>query len=515
MPIATRGSPRRAAASPKRAAASPKRAAPKKTPSKAPAKSPKRARTPSRSTTAEPSYKKLAAELSAARDELSLTTQPLTTLRLFALALSDFAVSFLGSVALSKQALVVGYPLLALWAGTHAYAPALYAVDGALFWPELILKEAAWWLVLGVLSSIGFGSGLHSGLMFLFPFCMTVVTTAERCQSTHFLAVYQHPDKLTCDAATYGDGSRTFLGQLILVWPAFVLWGVGTAMGELPPYFVTRAARRAGKDDEAFQKELAEARDGHDVFSKLKVWTIDFTERLGFLGVLLLASWPNAAFDMCGMACGYLNMPFWTFFGATALGKGVVKVTFQACFFITLFSKEFFALVTGALDAVEGVFRAVVGGPTVLAAFAGAQRAKLISKFELAERLTVNVLLEKARTAKDGGKKLYKGGDADLLPALRKLAGWDGAATGRVVGAWDADKNGKLSTGELGAALSDVDDRLSLHSLDPGDGSWLNFGTLWNALIAGLILFFVYTVVEAMARSKQAELDEATLAKKK
>ena len=75
------------------------------------------------------------------------------------------------------------------------------------------------------------------------------------------------------------------------------------------------------------------------------MWTIDFTERLGFLGVLLLASWPNAAFDMCGMACGYLNMPFWTFFGATALGKGVVKVTFQACFFITLFSKEFFALV--------------------------------------------------------------------------------------------------------------------------------------------------------------------------
>ena len=59
------------------------------------------------------------------------------------------------------------------------------------------------------------------------------------------------------------------------------------------------------------------------------------------------------------------------------------------------------------------------------------------------------MLLEKARTAKDGGKKLYKGGDADLLPALRKLAGWDGAATGRVVGAWDADKNGKLSTGEL------------------------------------------------------------------
>ena len=82
----------------------------------------------------------------------------------------------------------------------------------------------------------------------------------------------------------------------------------------------------------------------------------------------------------------------------------------------------------GGADASANLNACGVADPdAVLAAFAGAQRAKLLSKFELAERLTVNVLLEKARTAKDGGKKLYKGGDADLLPALRKLAGWDGA----------------------------------------------------------------------------------------
>ena len=31
------------------------------------------------------------------------------------------------------------------------------------------------------------------------------------------------------------------------------------------------------------------------------MYTIEFTEKHGFFGVYLLASWPNAAFDMCGM----------------------------------------------------------------------------------------------------------------------------------------------------------------------------------------------------------------------
>ena len=40
----------------------------------------------------------------------------------------------------------------------------------------------------------------------------------------------------------------------------------------------------------------------------------------GFWGILALASWPNAAFDLCGICCGAFLMPFWQFFGATLLG---------------------------------------------------------------------------------------------------------------------------------------------------------------------------------------------------
>lgn len=57
----------------------------------------------------------------------------------------------------------------------------------------------------------------------------------------------------------------------------------------------------------------------------------------GFIGILLLASWPNAAFDLCGICCGAFKMPFWSFFGATLIGKGGVKVSGQALFFVALF----------------------------------------------------------------------------------------------------------------------------------------------------------------------------------
>jgi len=99
----------------------------------------------------------------------------------------------------------------------------------------------------------------------------------------------------------------TFLGKMLKVLPAAIVWGVGTALGELPPYFVTRAAKRAGNRAGEFEEELEDAEGKTDFVSRLKMLTIDFTKKHGFVGVYLLASWPNAAFDMCGMACGWLD----------------------------------------------------------------------------------------------------------------------------------------------------------------------------------------------------------------
>ena len=74
-----------------------------------------------------------------------------------------------------------------------------------------------------------------------------------------------------------------------------------------------------------------------DVFTRMKVWMIEFLRKHGFMGVLLMAAWPNAAFDMCGIACGHLGVPFAVFFGATFIGKAMIKVNGQVLFFVWLF----------------------------------------------------------------------------------------------------------------------------------------------------------------------------------
>lgn len=38
---------------------------------------------------------------------------------------------------------------------------------------------------------------------------------------------------------------------------------------------------------------------------------------------------PNPLFDLAGITCGHFLVPFWTFFGATLIGKAVVKMHIQ------------------------------------------------------------------------------------------------------------------------------------------------------------------------------------------
>ena len=129
-----------------------------------------------------PDYAKLAEQMALARGRLGLLSQPLRTLRLFFAALCAFLKGTLPSLALSRPALCA-YPLLGAYALSRLGAPGLYApptcgagggAGGALYGLELFGVECAWWVVLGILSSIGFGSGLHSGLVFLWPFVMQV-----------------------------------------------------------------------------------------------------------------------------------------------------------------------------------------------------------------------------------------------------------------------------------------------------------------------------------------------------
>jgi hypothetical protein len=207
------------------------------------------------------------------------------------------------------------------------------------------VKYVVWWVGLGVLSSIGLGSGMHSGLLFLFPHIFRVVEASQACPSMEFDSFsdmwWNSADGLMkCrHASTPDGGAADFYKVLLRSWYPAILWGAGTAMGEIPPYAVSRAAMLAGGGlPEDMQEELEDI-DSSNLWGQMKRAMIRLVERWGFWGILLMSAWPNAAFDLVGIVCGQIGVSFWTFFLATLCGKALIKVAGQVCFFVLLFRR--------------------------------------------------------------------------------------------------------------------------------------------------------------------------------
>ncbi|KAF7487642.1 Vacuole membrane protein 1 [Sarcoptes scabiei] len=224
---------------------------------------------------------------------------------------------------------------------------------------QFIYKRFAWclyWCGLGILSSVGLGTGLHTFILYLGPHIAAVTLAAYECNSLEFPEP-PYPDEIICPSS---DESTT-----INVWSIMskvrleaFMWGAGTALGELPPYFISRAHRLASHSEQNFEpepeeilEELEEIRDlmpenddsesnesNHSLTHTLKTKMILFVERLGFFGILACASIPNPLFDLAGIICGYSLISFWTFFGATLLGKAVIKMHIQKLIVIIVFN---------------------------------------------------------------------------------------------------------------------------------------------------------------------------------
>eukprot|EP00441_Pelagodinium_beii_P015503 CAMPEP_0197663588 /NCGR_PEP_ID=MMETSP1338-20131121/58029_1 /TAXON_ID=43686 ORGANISM="Pelagodinium beii, Strain RCC1491" /NCGR_SAMPLE_ID=MMETSP1338 /ASSEMBLY_ACC=CAM_ASM_000754 /LENGTH=500 /DNA_ID=CAMNT_0043242043 /DNA_START=55 /DNA_END=1557 /DNA_ORIENTATION=- len=450
----------------------------------------------------------LRSSLASKRSEISLKKAPITTLRLFSISAAEYIV-YCGRVVLTSLItwLVVVPLLIGYFAVKTSVAPELFEAPvcgskpGALGWQvELAVKEVSWWLILGILSSVGFGTGLHSGMMFLFPHVLQVVTAAESCHTTKgLIAWYQHPCKLDCSTTSgpLDDSTVTFGNLFMLVTVPCMLWGFGTAVGELPPYLVSKAARLAGSTDDEFAQEMEDAKTKTDLFNRMKLWTVNFTEKHGFLGIFLLASWPNAAFDMCGMCCGYLLMPFWTFFIATAAGKGLVKVNGQAVVFVNLFGSAAWKVMLKVIASINEVAKPVLGEASDLAGKADGLRTKLLAKFQQQTRFNPG--------------KLFEGKDSLDMADIKKLyASYDDpdAISQRVLAEWDSNGDKAITLAEMQSAVSRTDGKVSLAALDPGAPTSL-LKMCWELFIVGLILFFAVSIMNQMAVSKQAEYDEA------
>lgn len=214
---------------------------------------------------------------------------------------------------------------------------------------EAVKKKLFWslyWVGLGVLSSIGLGTGLHTFLLYLGPHIASVTRAAYTCGGLNFPEP-PYPLTILCPDKVDPFWAVSVWNIMRKVHLEAIMWGAGTALGELPPYFMARAARISGHDPDD-ESELAEFEDlqkkkkenpSNLVFiDRAKLMVEGLVNRVGFFGILVCASIPNPLFDLAGITCGHFLVPFWTFFGATLIGKAIIKMMIQAMFVIITFS---------------------------------------------------------------------------------------------------------------------------------------------------------------------------------
>lgn len=200
---------------------------------------------------------------------------------------------------------------------------------------------------MGILSSVGLGSGLHTFVLYLGPHIAKVTLAAYECGTLDFQEP-PYPNEIKCPlspSSTADSAAVNIFNIMSKVRLEAFMWGLGTAIGELPPYFMARTARLSGKKldaDEKKSKGKNKKNGSQNKETKLQERIESFVTKAGFFGILAFASIPNPLFDLAGLTCGYSLIPFWTFFGATLIGKAVIKMSLQKLFVIVAFSEEHF-----------------------------------------------------------------------------------------------------------------------------------------------------------------------------
>ncbi|KAG0573276.1 hypothetical protein KC19_VG164200 [Ceratodon purpureus] len=288
------------------------------------------------------------------RERLVLTRHPIETMRLAVFSLL-YQCRLLWIHVLSHHIRVVAGGIFPV-----AIVIALAVIDGPheLYFREAItyFKFAVWWVGLGVASSIGLGSGLHTFVLYLGPHIAIFAVRASQCGRVDFKAMpYDTPqwgfpaswqDKECSELGEPMFNSLSTDGMESYVVPIFkvllqvqleaILWGMGTAIGELPPYFVSRTARLSGEKVKELDDLMntPEEQDNASLYSRIKLWGLRRFSQLGFFAILIFASVPNPLFDLAGLMCGHFLVPFWKFFMATLIGKAIIKTHIQTVFVI-------------------------------------------------------------------------------------------------------------------------------------------------------------------------------------
>ncbi|KAG0539659.1 hypothetical protein BDA96_03G340900 [Sorghum bicolor] len=302
-------------------------------------------------------------------ENLTLTKQPLRTLHFFLLAMLRY-LKRLATYILSKGGFFFLLIVLLVASGI------LLAVSDGQNKKEFLnyAKFVLWWASLGVASSIGLGSGLHTFVLYLGPHIALFTIKAVQCGRIDLkMAPYDTiqlkvgPSWLDKKCSEFGPPVYPASAHSVRI-PVFdllpqiqleaVLWGIGTALGELPPYFISRAARLSGSKSKAV-KELDAATSKEDgpvssTLNRTKRWLLSHSQHLNFFSILILASVPNPLFDLAGIMCGQFGVPFWEFFFATLIGKAIIKTHIQTLFIVSLCNNQLLYLIEKELIWIFG-----------------------------------------------------------------------------------------------------------------------------------------------------------------
>ena len=253
------------------------------------------------------------------REKLTLYQKPIQTLCIFCLASYSYIKILLKYLLLHPVFLYIIAPVVSVWFLSELFpGPYTNFINKIEFYIEFLV----WWLGLGILSSIGFGSGLQTGILFLFPHIIRVCLAAQTCKTLEFesnsnIWFRTSNNLFMCptDPLAYSK-PVTFYGTWLKIFPVCFLQAAGTAIGEIPPYWITRSARLAGYEAVGASAVGSGPNATSDIPEELEVDTnptflnraklamIRLLRTYGFYGVLLMASFPNIAFDICGIYCG-------------------------------------------------------------------------------------------------------------------------------------------------------------------------------------------------------------------
>merc|ERR1711971_746531 len=354
-----------------------------------------------------PNGKKLVTQESEAKDpdQLVIWRNPVRVIHYSSCELSLTLVVWATSLVQYTRALAVCLVMLLCLMTLHhtpsQYQEVIHSWEGYLAW-------CAWWVGLGILSSVGLGTGLHTFLLYLGPHIAAVTMAAYECNSLEFPQP-PYPAQILCpeggraNATNAEEASDAMTSAVtVTVWAILAkvrveafCWGAGTAIGELPPYFMARAARLSGSEPSEEEEEF------HDLqeklknpekmtrFEKMKYSVQHLVEKVGFFGILACASIPNPLFDLAGITCGHFLIPFWTFFGATLIGKAIIKMHIQKVFIILAFNNQLLETAISLLIQIP-VLGARLEGP--FKELLAKQKAKLHRKAGASEAVDTGVL---------------------------------------------------------------------------------------------------------------------------